>query len=151
MKLNGNVIIFSGIILFVLYMIISTIWYSPRVRDSKFSSYNLVQGQFEEIGVFSIGINTNTTYSYMIGGRKILGEIGGKIPCKQIDRNENLKNHEIWNIRFPVAVSVEDPVYSMPLLSPDDFKALGIGFPDSMRVFYEKYLDCNFWQTHFYQ
>ena len=52
-------------------------------------------------------------------------------------------------VLFPVIVSKNDPHKSIPLLRSQDFELIDSMYPDSLRDFYIRYLDCSFVQKHF--
>lgn len=120
----------------------------PFLNHSKImKSHVIVDGEFISIGKSEIGIKTLTEYSYSFNNLVYRKELPYKAPCKKTEKL-NLDILPFKEKKFSVAVYIDDPSVSLPLLRPKDYELMGMEYPDTMVNFYEQYLDCTFLERH---
>lgn len=136
--------------LFGVYIVYRLFVLDPQRKNDLLNDYTIVQGEFLSFGRFEVGINTSTKFSYSFNGSKYEKRLMYKVPCKNFDINNREEVFDLKSKVFPVAVSSQDPNNAIALLRPEDFEVIKNPFPDSLDVFYKKYLECNFIQKHHY-
>lgn len=133
-----------------MYLSIRLFILEPRSLNKLSENYTVVEGRFESFGRFDVGINTSTRYLFTYDGKEYNLRIMYKIPCKNFDVNNEEERRELKSMKFPVAVYNEDPTVAVPLLRPKDFNLIETVMPDSLYKFYDKHLDCTFFERFHY-
>lgn len=119
----------------------------PKKYKKLFKSFDIVDGRFEYLSNYDVGISRKTRVIYKYDGTNRFIDLYYSAPCKQSWTKIERYYNELMSFKFPVAVSKIDTKYAVALIRPLDFKTINKEFPDSLNSMYLKYFNCTWWES----